>query len=116
MWLGNTGYENTSFSYIAKRDQTYRVILLSIVWGTSTIVALPAQVAAAVFPTVALAALTQRATSGQGTARSFSAALSVRRKSLNFKLFNSFYFKSRAFLLTNIFIRVFSLIKVNQSR
>jgi hypothetical protein len=41
------------------------------------------EVVAAVFPPLSLPALTQRATSGQGTACSFSAALRVRREYLN---------------------------------
>jgi len=95
MGLGDTGYENSSVSYIGKHDQKYRVILQALC-GLQALQPCPQEVAAAataaLFPPVGLAALTQRATSGQGTARSLSAARRVRREYLNLKLFNYYYY------------------------
>jgi hypothetical protein len=90
MWLGDTGYENSSVSYIGKHDQKYRVILQALC-GLQALQPCPQEVAA-LFPPVGLAALTQRPTSAQGTARSLSAARRVRREYLNLKLFNYYYY------------------------
>ena len=68
MWLwkqlGKNSYKNSSVSNIRKGKQIYEVLLAC-------------DLASAVFPLLSLVALTQRPTSGWGTARSLSAAESV---------------------------------------
>ena len=63
--------------------------------------------AAALFPPLGLAALTERATSGQGTGRLTAAAPGVRRDYLNLKWCHSRSFKECTCLITKTFLPIF---------
>jgi hypothetical protein len=63
-------------------------------------------VAVVVFPPLNIAALTQCATSGQGKACSFSAALRFRREYLNSKRFNPCFYKQYRCMSMKIMIQI----------
>jgi len=68
--LGKNTYQNSSVCSVTKVKYKHEVLFKSSVHDLD----------AFVFPTLALVTLTQRSTSGKGTARWHSAALRVRRE------------------------------------
>ena len=98
--LGKISYHTATVWNIRKGKQIYTKpsfrVSLSCSFGLT----------AAVFPQFGAAALTERATSGQGTGRSTAAAPGVHRNYLNLKWCHSGSFKECMCLLTKAFLPI----------